>query len=135
MGRSINPADIVPMGAYSQGVVVPLGGSLLVATAGQIAADAEGNPLASGDLEAQTRIVFENLKKVLSEAGATLRDVFKVQIFLTDMSQFPAVSAVRNEYLAGINPVSTLVEITRTVVDGCDIEIEAMAIVPNESES
>ncbi len=135
MGRALNPADIVPMGAYSQGMAVPLGDSTLIATAGQIAADAAGNPLAPGDLGAQTRIVFENLKLVLAEAGAGLEHVFKVQIFLTDMSQFAAVSAVRNEYLRGIDPVSTLVEITRTVVGGCDIEIEAMAIIPNESEA
>lgn len=135
MGRSVNPAHLVPMGAYSQGMVVPIGDSRLVVTAGQIAADASGNPLAPGDLGAQTRIVFENLTAVLAEAGATLRDVFKIQIFLTDMSQFSAVSAVRNEFLAGINPVSTLVEITRTVVDGCDIEVEAMAMIPNGSEA
>jgi len=135
MRRSVNPANIVPMGAYSQGMVVPIGGSLLIVTAGQIAADAGGKPLAPGDLAAQTRIVFDNLQAVLGEAGASLQDVFKIQIFLTDMSHFAAVSAVRNEYLAGINPVSTLVEISRTVVDGCDIEIEAMAIIPNGSES
>ncbi len=134
MGRALNPADIVPMGAYSQGMAVPLGDATLIATAGQIAADAAGNPLAPGDLGEQTRVVFENLKLVLAEAGARLEHVFKVQIFLTDMSQFAAVSAVRNEYLDGIDPVSTLVEITRTVIDGCDIEIEAMAIIPNESE-
>ena len=123
------------MGAYSQGMAVPVGDSTLIVTAGQIAADADGTPMAPGDLGAQARIVFENLKAVLAEAGAGLEHIFKVQIFLTDMSQFAAVSAVRNEYLAGINPVSTLVEITRTVIDGCDIEIEAMAMIPNESEA
>ncbi len=45
------------------------------------------------------------------------------------MTQRHAVAAVRDEYLGGIDPVSTLVEISRTVIDGCDIEIEAMAIV------
>lgn len=45
--------------------------------------------------------MFENLIAVLGEAGATLQDVFKIQIFLTDMPQFSAVSAVRNELLNG----------------------------------
>ena len=83
----------------------------------------------------QTRIVFENSASALEAAGASLQDISKVQIFSAGMSQFAAVSAVRDEYLAGIDPVSTLVEITRTVVDGCDIEIEAMAIIPNGSGS
>jgi len=123
------------MGAYSQAVVTQLGSSTLVLTAGQIAADAAGTPLAPGDVGAQTRIVFDRLAAVLAESGASLDDVVKVQIFLTDMSQFAAVSAIRNEYLAGINPASTVVEIGATVIEGCDIEIEAMAVISNHIES
>ena len=56
----------------------------------------------------------------------------KVQIFLTDISKFPLVSGVRNEYLNNIRPVSTLVEISRTVKEGCDVEIEVIAIMNNK---
>ena len=135
MAKQINPPGAAAMGAYSQGMAVPLGEKTLIVTAGQIAADESGQPMAPGDLALQTRIVFGKLQAVLAEAGASLPDVVKVQIFLTDMSQFAAVSAVRNEFLAGINPVSTLVEISSTVIDGCDVEIEATAVVAtNESE-
>ena len=44
------------------------------------------------------------------------------------MNKFPEVSAVRNKYLGGAKPVSTLVEISRTAKEGCDVEIEAIAI-------
>ena len=129
MRRRINPAGTSVMGAYSQGLSIPVGDSILVVTSGQIAADDAGNPLAPGDMTAQTRIVFDKLAAVLDEAGAALKDVVKVQIFVTDMSRRQAVSAVRDEYLEGVDPVSTLVEISKTVIDGCDIEVEAMAIV------
>lgn len=132
MRTRINPADFTKtVGAYSQGLKVDIGDKAMVFVSGQLAMDADGNPVAPGDFGAQTRFIFENIKRVLGEAGAALEDVVKVQIFVTDMSKFPQVSAVRNEYLGDIRPVSTLLEINRTVKDGCDIEIEVTAIVEN----
>ena len=132
MNTRINPADFTKtVGAYSQGLKVDLGDKSLVFVSGQLAMDAEGDPVAPGDFGAQTRFIFENIKRVLGEAGATLGDVVKVQIFVTDITKFPQVSAVRNEYLGDIRPVSTLLEINRTVKDGCDIEIEVTAIMEN----
>ncbi len=132
MKTRINPADFTKtVGAYSQGLKVDLGDKSIVFVSGQLAMDAEGNPVAPGDFGAQTRFIFENIKRVLGEAGATLGDVVKVQIFVTDITKFPQVSAVRNEYLGDIRPVSTLLEINRTVKDGCDIEIEVTAIMEN----
>ena len=125
----INPANFTKtVGAYSQGLKVDIGDKVMVFVSGQLAMDADGNPVAPGDITAQTRFIFENLKKILAEANAALEDVVKVQIFVTDISTFPLVSAVRNEYLGEIKPVSTLLEISRTVKDGCDIEIEVTAI-------
>lgn len=132
MRTRINPADFTKtVGAYSQGLKVDIGDKAMVFVSGQLAMDADGNPVAPGDFGAQTRFIFENIKRVLGEAGAALEDIVKVQIFVTDMSKFPQVSAVRNEYLGDIRPVSTLLEINRTVKDGCDIEIEVTAIVEN----
>ena len=125
----VNPAGMKPMGAYSQAIKIDLGmNKSLILVAGQIAVDADGKAAAPNDIETQTRIVFDNINTVLKEAGATLNDVVKAQIFLTDMAQYAKVSLIRNEYFAQNRPVSTLVEISRTVIDGCDIEIEVMAI-------
>ena len=55
--------------------------------------------------------------------------MIKAQIFITKMDEYPKVSAVRDRYFAQAVPVSTLVEINRTVVEGCDLEIEVMAVV------
>lgn len=106
----------------------------MIFVSGQLAMDAEGNPVAPDDISAQTRYIFENIKTILMNAGAVLEDVVKVQIFLTDISTFPQVSAVRNEYLENIKPVSTLVEISHTVKEGCDVEIEVTAITDNKEK-
>jgi reactive intermediate/imine deaminase len=128
----INPPDFTKtVGAYSQGLKVEIGDKSMIFVSGQLAMDAEGNPVAPNDISAQTRYIFENIKTILENAGAMLEDVVKVQIFLTDISKFPHVSAVRNEYLENIRPVSTLVEISRTVKEGCDVEIEVIAIRDN----
>ena len=129
MKTKINPQNFTKtVGAYSQGLKVDVGDKAMIFVSGQLAMDADGNPIAPDDISAQTRYIFENIKIILGEAGAKLEDVVKVQIFLTDITKFSQVSAVRNEYLEHIKPVSTLVEISRTVKDGCDVEIEVIAI-------
>jgi 2-iminobutanoate/2-iminopropanoate deaminase len=133
MKTRLNPPNTNAMGAYSQGMKIDLGNSFMVLLSGQIAIDAAGKAVAPHDIEKQTRHIFEGIKTVLAQAEASIEDVVKAQIFLTDMSQFPKVSAVRNEYFAKVKPVSTLVEISRTVKEGCDIEIEVMAIVAKEN--
>lgn len=128
----INPPNFTKtVGAYSQALKVDMGTKSMIFLSGQIAMDADGTPVAPNDISAQTRYIFENIKMILKEANATLEDIVKVQIFLTDISKFAQFSAVRNEYLENIKPVSTLVEISNTVRDGCDVEIEITAIVDN----
>ena len=132
MKTKINPAHFTKtVGAYSQGLKVDIGDKSMIFVSGQLAMDAEGAPIAPDDIGTQTRYIFENIRKILGEAGATLQDVVKVQIFVTDITKFPEISAVRNEYLGEIRPVSTLLEISRTVREGCDIEIEVTAIMEN----
>ena len=130
MNTKINPPNFTKtVGAYSQGLKVDIGDKAMVFVSGQLAMDSNGSPIAPNDISAQTRFIFENIKTILGHAGAVLEDIVKVQIFLTDISTFPQVSAVRNEYLDHIKPVSTLVEISRTVKEGCDVEIEVIAIM------
>jgi 2-iminobutanoate/2-iminopropanoate deaminase len=130
MKTRLNPPNANTMGAYSQAIKIDLGHHrFMVLLSGQIAMDTDGNAVAPNDITAQTRYIFESIKALLAQAGASITDVVKAQIFLTDMTQFAKVSAVRNEYFADVKPVSTLVEISRTVKEGCDIEIEVMAIV------
>lgn len=132
MKTKINPSNFTKtVGAYSQALKVDMGTKSMIFLSGQLAMDAEGSPVAPNDIATQTRYIFENIKIILKEAGATLEDVVKVQIFMTDISKFSQFSAVRNEYLENIKPVSTLVEISSTVREGCEVEIEVTAVIDN----
>ena len=127
--HQLNPKDFTPaLGAYSHGLKVDVGDSEMIFVTGQIAMDKDGVVVARGDIGAQTEFVFLNIQKILAEGGASLDDVVKATLFVTDISKFKDISAVRNRYFAVARPVSTLVEINKTVKEGCDIEIEVIAI-------
>ena len=129
MIQQIQPKDFTPtIGAYSHGITVPLPGADLIFVTGQIAMDSDGNVVAPNDAEKQTEFIFENIQKILNEAGATLDNVVKAQIFLTNMNDFSKVSPVRNKYFANSKPVSTLVEVSKLVKEGCCVEIEVIAV-------
>ena len=127
--QPINPEKFTQiLGSYSHGLKVDVGDSEMIFVTGQIAMDKDGNAVAPGDLVAQTEFVFQNLQTVLNEAGSSLNDVVKAVIYVTDITKFKDISAVRNKYFVTSKPVSTLVEISATVKQGCDIEIEVIAI-------
>lgn len=123
------PSNFTPtLGSYSHGIKVDVGDSEMIFVTGQIAMDRDGNAVAPRDFTKQTEFVFQNIQTILQEGGASLDDVVKAVIYVTDISKFPEISAVRNTYFAGSKPVSTLVEISKTVKEGCDVEIEVIAI-------
>lgn len=129
MRQHIHPEDFTEiMGAYSHGLKVDIGDSEMIFTTGQIAMDKDGSAVAPDDIVKQTEFVFQNLQRILNEGGASLDDVVKAVIYVTDISKFKDISAVRNKYFANAQPVSTLVEISKTVKEGCDVEIEVIAI-------
>lgn len=116
------------LGSYSHGISVDIGDSQMIFVTGQVAMDKDGNVVAPDDIVKQTEFVFENIQEILNESGASLDDVVKAVIYITDMSKFKEISGVRNKYFEKSKPVSTLIEISKTVRDGCDIEIEVIAI-------
>jgi 2-iminobutanoate/2-iminopropanoate deaminase len=127
--QQLNPKDFTEiMGAYSHGIKVDIGNSEMIFVTGQIAMDKKGNPIAPDDIEKQTEYVFENIKKILIEGNASIDDVVKAVIYVKNMNDFSKISPIRNKYFAKAKPVSTLVEISKTVKEGCDIEIEVIAI-------
>ena len=82
------------IGTYSQAVRV--GNTIWVS--GQIPLDPATKELVSGDIEAQTRRAFENMKAIVLASGATLDNVVKATIFLIDLSHFALVNKVMAEY-------------------------------------
>lgn len=116
------------MGAYSQGLKVDLGNNKeMIFVTGQIAQDSNGNVVCE-DIEGQTEYVFNCIQNILKEANASIDDVVKAQIFLTDIGDFSKVSPIRNKYFINSKPVSTMVEVSNLVKKGCKIEIEVIAI-------
>ena len=118
----------VPAGIMSQGISVPTGRMVFVS--GQVARDVDGQLVGRGDIRAQTRKVLENVRAVLAEGGATMDDVVKVTVFVTNLADnFSAIHEVRAEFFSSGYPASTLVEISRLVDPDMLIEIEAVAVV------
>lgn len=104
-------------------------GTKLIAIAGQIATDEANHVVGVGDIKAQTRQVLDNMRVALSAAGATLDNVFKINVYLTDISQLGQVLEVRREYFTGSTPVATAVEIKGLVKEELLVEIEALAMM------
>ena len=118
----------VPGGIMSQGVAVPTGRMVFVS--GQVARGVDGQLVGRGDIRAQTRKVLENVRAVLAEGGATMDDVVKVTVFVTNLADnLSAIHEVRAEFFSSGYPASTLVEISRLVDPDMLIEIEAVAVV------
>ncbi len=127
--KDLSPKDFtVKTGSYSHGLLVSDGHTDWIFVTGQIAMDAHGNVVCPGNIAGQAEFIFQNIEKILNEGGASLDDVVKAQIFLTDMSLFGEVSPVRNKYFAKSQPVSTMLEVNRMVKDGCMLEIEVIAM-------
>jgi len=116
------------LGAYSHGYSVEMGDAQIIFTTGQIALDKDGNVVHPEDVGKQAEYVYESLNKILKEAGASLDDVVKTTVYVTDMNDFPKISAVRNKYFKTAEPASTLVEVKKLVKDGCRVEIEVIAV-------
>jgi 2-aminomuconate deaminase len=93
--------------------------------------DSSGN-VASYDIETQCRAVFENVRLVLEDAGATWQDIIDVTVFLTDMKKdFPIYNRIYAEYFAGQakpNPTRTTVEV-RALPTPIAIELKVIAAV------
>ncbi|MDQ7000628.1 MAG: Rid family detoxifying hydrolase [Mariprofundus sp.] len=95
------------VGPYSQAVV---SGGVLYAS-GQIGLSPAAGKLVADDVEAQMRQVTENLTAVLNEAGASITDIVKVNIFLTDMNDFPRVNKIYANWLGEHRPARATVAV------------------------
>ena len=89
----------------------------------------EGEVVGKGDAAAQTRQVMENMKAMCEAGGATLSDVVKVTVFVTNIKDLPAVMKVREDYFAPDFPSATAVEVNAMVHPDWLVEIEAIAVL------
>lgn len=99
----------------------------VVYVSGQAALGADGSIVGENDFEAQAHQVFANLKTVLAAAGSDLSKVFKVNIYMTDMTQFPTIIECRAKYFSKPYLADTTVEVTALAIPGLLLEIDVIA--------
>lgn len=105
--KIFNPPSVrKPFGAYSHGLLVPPGASLLV-TSGQLGISVEDK--IPSDITSQTELCFKAIGAILEEAGMTFADVIRIAGFVTSREDFPAYMAVRDRYTLDPKPASTLI--------------------------
>ena len=97
---------------------------------GLTAHNGEGKLIGGADAAAQTRQILANLKLVLDVAGATMADVLKVTVFLTDINDRAAINPVRQEFFGAAKPASTLIEVSKLALPEMKVEIEAVVGLP-----
>jgi 2-iminobutanoate/2-iminopropanoate deaminase len=114
----------LPIGPYSQAVKA---GQWLFLS-GQIPLDPKSGGLETGDIKQQTRVVLNNIQAVLKGAGADLDQVVKTTLFIRDMSDFPLINQVYQEFFKENPPARSCVQAARLPRD-VGIEIEAVAFL------
>lgn len=117
------------IGPYSQAVKF----DNLVFCAGQIGMDPKTNKLVGEDIKLQAKQVLKNLRHVLEEAGADFSTVLKVNVYLKNMDDFPAINEIYAIYFKKPYPARATVEVSR-LPKGALIEIDCIAFV-NKSQN
>jgi reactive intermediate/imine deaminase len=109
------------IGTYSQAVEH----NGLVFLSGQIPLDPESMEVVSGGIEAQIRQVFENLSAVCLAAGGSLDDIVKLNVFLTNMGDFPHVNSIMGQYFSEPYPARAAIEVS-ALPKGVNVEMDAI---------
>lgn len=130
--KNITPGDYKTRGSYSPAKKIDLGTYYQIYVSGVQAPKDDNHKVVTDDVEEQTKLVFEDISHILSQADATLDDVVKAVIYITDMGDFDTISKIRGEYFKNSMPVSTLVEVSRMTRNGAKIEIEVTAIIKKD---
>jgi 2-iminobutanoate/2-iminopropanoate deaminase len=134
---NINRRNIQPESLHQRQVgghvlyshVVSVEPKRLIFISGQLARDKNGNIVGHGDMRAQMKQSFENLKAALEAAGATLRDLVRTNTYVTDIDEYFKHPDLRMQYLSHAMPTSTTVEVRRLANPDFLVEIDAIAAV------
>ncbi|MEO9180222.1 MAG: RidA family protein [Acidimicrobiales bacterium] len=120
-----------PVSHYTDAVVA--GGFVFIS--GMIATDASGHFVGASDVVAQTEQIFANIELVLKRLDASLDDVVKIVVYLTDVTDREVVNTIRERRFGDARPTSTLVQVGALVHPDARVEIEMMALAPVHSSN
>lgn len=127
MSRTPIHTELAPaaIGPYSQAVR----SGNLVFLSGQTPLDPATGALVEGDISAQARRAFENIKAVCEAAGGSMDDIVRVGLYLTDLGQFNAVNAVMAEYFQTPYPARSTIEVS-ALPRAAEFEVDAVLVLP-----
>ena len=124
----VSPKLRQPSGHFSHATMIEARGRL-VFISGMTARRADGTIAGIGNIEAQTRQVCENVKSAVEQAGGSLDDICRVDVFVRNIEHFDQIHKVRREYFKPPAPASTMVEICKMTSPNYLIEINAIAVI------
>ena len=127
MIERVSPAGVPsPRGPYSP--AVKAGGFIYVS--GQISVDPATDKAHLGDIATETRQVLKNIETNLAACGATMADVVRCTVYLTNIADFAAMNAVYAEFFGYAKPARTTVGVAALPLAGAKLEIDAVAYKP-----
>jgi enamine deaminase RidA (YjgF/YER057c/UK114 family) len=131
MKHLVNPPDLARPAGFTHGILTE--GGRVLWLAGQDASDAAGRIIAPGDILAQCRQVLANLRAVVRAAGGEMRDIVKLNVYVTDRAAYRAqlqpLGALFREFFGGYYPAMALFEVTSLFQDDALIEMEGFAVL------
>jgi enamine deaminase RidA (YjgF/YER057c/UK114 family) len=101
----------------------------IIEVSGTCAVDANGHPVAIGDMYGQAKRILEIIQTAIEHVGGSMQDVVRTRMFVTDISRWEEAGRAHGEVFGAIRPVTTMVEVSRLIAPEYLIEIEATAIV------